>query len=390
MAKKSKPLTSKRAKLAAKTPQALPAVPSLKNELVPEVKAARSPIVLSDALTRVGQQLMFGLMDGALYGEIYAPAFRSYADRRDDTALRQLIESIVSDIAMRDAYAQYRKIDDICQRYLYYAESLKTALGSEKSTFATDDERSEMLELEALTLYWREQVFYCLLNDAEAIYGLLLPEQSMPLPPHLYFSTPELMSATHRVLSCTVGCVSKPKLTGDCADFFAFLAGRSFPYLGYEASDVFGYVGVGDAGRVNTSKVDKQLPDQELEQVFAMLTPEYVARFADCLRNSLEKTLFLDLIAAQHPKLYNELTEAFDSDESMPSAVSQRLMQRVRFDKTYREAFEKLLTAQPLSKALHRSSRLDIAELNMVGKLYARLQFAVKHQLAVFSFQLND
>ena len=121
---------------------------------------------------RLELKTQIGGIDTELYDRLIQPAMMSFSLRRDDEPLRQLIESIVTAIVMRDAYDGYRKLDDISQRYLYYCESVD---GISRRT-------RESVELGALCDYWRSQAMMMLIRDSAAIFELLLPDVHVPVP----------------------------------------------------------------------------------------------------------------------------------------------------------------------------------------------------------------
>ena len=116
--------------------------------------------------TQLELKTLIGGIDTELFDRLIKPAMMSFSMNHEEETLRQVIESIVTAIVMRDAYEGYRKLDDICQRYLYYFESVD---GITRRT-------REAVELGGLCDYWRCQAMMMLIRDSAAIFELLLPD----------------------------------------------------------------------------------------------------------------------------------------------------------------------------------------------------------------------
>ena len=129
MAKNSKKNKAQQSKISgnktlAKAHQT--AEPLSVNEAASTVAAEELPEASSAPLL-LQMRTQMGVIQTDLYERLFKPAFVSFSQRRDDEPLRQLVEGIVTSIAMHDAYDSYRTLDDICQRYLYYLESVTGA-----------------------------------------------------------------------------------------------------------------------------------------------------------------------------------------------------------------------------------------------------------------------
>lgn len=308
---------------------------------------------------------LIGIIDTDLYERLLKPAFMSFGLRRDDEPLRQLVESIVTAIAMSDAYDGCRKIDDICQRYLYYLESLDGA----------QDKSWESIELNALTDYWRSQVVMTLIRDSAAIFGLLLPESQVILPAAVSLKQTDFLHSIKTVLGTSLdGPHEAERETALDRDLYDFSHGVSFPWLGYPPESVF--------------SLQNMLHDADLqtEHSFAIASAEQTKIFCNVVEQAANECLFIDLIAAQHKKIYEEICNAFDLSERLPEDFRQLLTQRIKFDKIYQGAFDAVLSGKTLTKELHRASRLNINVLNAFGQFAAVIRKAAELNLGIYMF----
>jgi len=312
-----------------------------------------------------GMVAMVGLIDGARFQKYILPAMQHFDQHRKDDLLRQLVESVAMAIAMHDAYDDFRKIDDISQRYLYYLESFQSA--SPNST--------EALELGVLRDYWRSQVFMTFIRDADAIFALLDGLPANPAPARL-FHHDALLTGLCDILTCRVGGhIGQASLQNPAPNpILDFVLGTSTPWIGFIPERLFGLL----------HAIPEAIPP--IAHEFALAMPEHVASMRDDLRLGIENALLIDLILAQHPKLHAEIRQAFDDDECLPASILTQLKHRVRFDRVYQAAFDAILTAHPIQKPLHRASRLSIPALNAIGALYAQLNDAANRHRAVYIF----
>lgn len=300
-----------------------------------------------------------------LFEELLRPAFISFDHRSDDEPLRQLIESIVTSIAMRDAYDGYRKIDDICQRYLYYLESIRS----------TNTRSWEMLENGALCDYWRTQAFLTLISESNAIFDLLLPDSQPPLPPAKSFKQTEFLNGIRSVLNPNLD-IHTPLVreTLPAKDLYDFAYGISFPYLGFNAERIF---------RLQHMANDS---DIQASHDFALADEASTSLLANIAEDALKDALFRDLLFSQHHKFYDEFLCAFAPNEKLPEAMTKEFSQRFRFDKTYQAAYDTLADGHPITKQLHRASRLEYHDLNAYGAFLSILRQAQKQNLGIYIF----
>ena len=170
-----------------------------------------------------------GVLQTDLYERLFKPAFVSFAQRRDDEPLRQLVEGIVTSIALHDAYDSYRTLDDICQRYLYYLENITVSR----------DKSWESIQANGLCDYWRSQVFMMLIRDASDIFNLLLPDMQPEQPDAVDMQQSDFLDGCDFVLNDTIGCISYDREHAISRDLYDFLYGMSFPWLGYNTESIF-------------------------------------------------------------------------------------------------------------------------------------------------------
>ena len=330
---------------------------------VPSTPVEKSVEAVPETPKRLEKKTLFGCLPYELYERLLKPSLVAYSLRQDEEPLRQLAESIVTSIAMHDAYDGYRKIDDICQRYLYYLESVN---GASKKTW-------EFAELSALRDYWRSQVFMMMIRDASTIFEILLPRTPAVSSAHWVMLQDRFLAGVEAVFHQTLNAEKTSHLERTAEGMvWDFAHGVSFPWLGFEPSSVFGLQHV--------------IPDDEIEMHREMAIADVA--HTECLKNSLEKLLYrllyIDLIYAQHHKLYDEIAQGFDGDERLQDAIFERL--NVRFDRAYQTAYASILSGGELTKSLHRSSRLDVQKLNDVSHFAAILREATEKKLGVYLF----
>lgn len=308
---------------------------------------------------------LVGVIDTELYERLFKPALMSFGLRRDDEPLRQLVESIVTAIAMSEAYEGCRKLDDICQRYLYYLESLE---GAQPKSW-------EAAELNALTDYWRLQVVMTLIRDSAAIFGLLLPEAQAALPTPVSFEQETFLASVKLALGMTLdGPHFATRDTALNRDLYDFVHGVSFPWLGFPSESVFPLQNhVHDADRLT-------------EHPFALANAEQTKIFAAAVEQAIHECLFLDLMAAQHKKIFEDICMAFEPSERLSEDFQSQLSQRIKFDKIYQTAFNNLLSGHILTKDLHRASRLPVDALNAFGQFAAIVRKAAELNLGIYVF----
>ncbi|MBQ9815948.1 MAG: hypothetical protein IJM59_00555 [Proteobacteria bacterium] len=331
----------------------------------PEPVTRETPQSIPAAPPELSLRTLFGSIQTDLYERLLQPAMMSFGLRRDDEPLRQIVESIVTSIAMRDAYEGYRKIDDICQRYLYYLESLS---GVSKKNL-------ESIELNSLCDYWRAQVFMTLVRDSSAIFELLLPDTQPQIPDPKDLSQEAFLKSVHTILNPRLDpTIPISRETCSCQELYDFAHGISFPWTGYPSENLFG--------------IQNMIPDEMLcvEHEFAMISAEQCRIFDLRIHQSLHKCLFIDLLFAQHHKLFDEICPAFSPEDILPDDFCQQLSGRVQFDKTYQQAFDAIMQGIPLTKPLHRASRLDYQTLNSFGAFASIVHWAAQYQMGVYLF----
>ena len=332
---------------------------------VPENPAPAPLNEPAPAIKSLQMRTVIGAIQIHLFDELLRPAFISFDQRRDDEPLRQLIESIVTSIAMRDAYDGYRKIDDICQRYLYYLESIR----------GISSRSWEQLENAALCDYWRTQAFLTLIRESNAIFDLLLPDSQPPLPSSRFLKQDDFLNAVLAVLNPNLDThtpLSRDSLKSK--DLYDFAHGVSFPYIGFNAENIF---------RLQHMANDT---DIRVSHEFALANETYTAQLAKDASDAINDCLFRDLIFSQHHKFYDELLNAFAPNESLPDELTAELSKKFRFDKTYQSAFDNIHNNIPITKQLHRASRLDFHDLNSFGEFLSILQDAQAQGLGVYIF----
>lgn len=310
---------------------------------------------------------LVGIIQTDLYERLIKPALVSFALRRDDEPLHQLVESIVTSIAIHDAYDGYRKIDDICQRYLYYLESIENTAKS-----------LEQMELSALCDYWRLQVFMLLICDSASVFELLLPAAKPDIPAPCCIDENRFFNGIQTVLNAHIDptCALDPEQLS-AEDVYHFAYGVSYPWTGFPPECVFPLL-----NHVSNAKIQSKHP-------FAMINAEYCALFDQAIQKSLYTLLLIDIIYAQHRKVYEEISAAFDPDDTLPDEICAQLSKRVKFDKTYQSAYDSILAGTPISKPLHRSSRLDVDDLNAFGQFASMIHRAAEMKLGAFIFHYH-
>ncbi|MBO4349427.1 MAG: hypothetical protein J6A01_00575 [Proteobacteria bacterium] len=306
-----------------------------------------------------------GGIDTELFDRLLKPAMISFSIRREEETLRQVIESIVTAIVMRDAYEGYRKLDDICQRYLYYFESVD---GITRRT-------RESVELGGLCDYWRSQAMMMLVRDSAAIFELLLPDVHVPVPDVCTLKQEDFLRGINAILNGRLDAeVNSDRNNRISPDLYDFAYGMSFPWLGFDPGAVF--------------SIQNVIPDSQIavKYEFALASAEQTQLFYQDAQNALHECLFLDLLYAQHRKVYDEVLEAFPGEERLPNDFRIQLEQKIRFDKTYQTAFYDILCGIPLTKNLHRSSRIDFKGLNAFGKFVSVIRQSAENHQGVYIF----
>ncbi len=331
----------------------------------PVIEQSISQLETENSKRKLEKKTLFGVIQTDLYETLLKPAISSFSLRRDDEPLRQLVESIVTAIAMNDAYEDYRKIDDIFQRYLYYLESID---GSANNT-------RESIELSTLCDYWRTQVFITLFRNSSAIFGLLLPDSQPQHPSACTLNQNDFLHSIRAILNNHLDpTVPISRESTYSRELYDFAYGISFPWLGFPAESVFGIQAV--------------MPNEiiEVEHEFALASAEQIQNFDKDAQKALFSTLFIDLIFAQHHKVYAELEMAFHPEDPLPDELKDQLSQRIRFDKTYQSALDSVLAGATLTKQLHRSSRIDIQDLSIFGKFANMLHQASTLNFGIYLF----
>lgn len=346
-------------------PKASKSSSSPKVPVPPKQDAPSLPPAITVQPQHMQMRTVVGTIRIHLFEELLRPAFISFDHRRDDEPLRQLIESIVTSIAMRDAYDGYRKIDDICQRYLYYLESIRSP----------NTKSWEMLENSALCDYWRTQAFLTLIRESNAIFDLLLPDSQPPLPQARSFKQTEFLNGIRSVLNPNLD-IHTPLVreTLPAKDLYDFAYGISFPYIGFNSERIF---------RLQHMASDS---DIQVSHDFALANEASTSLLADVAEGALKDALFRDLLFSQHHKFYDEFLCAFAPNEKLPEALTKEFRQRFRFDKAYQAAYDTLADGNAITKQLHRASRLEYHDLNAFGAFLSILRQAQKQNLGVYIF----
>ena len=313
---------------------------------------------------KLALRTQIGILQTDLYERLFKPAFMCFAMRHDDEPLRQLVESIVTSIAMHDAYDGYRKLNDICQRYLYYLESVTDA--KSKSW--------ESIQTCGLCDYWRTQVFMALIRDSAAIFNLLLPESQFDAPEAEDMLQSAFLDGCDFILNDTVGCVSFDRAHAYSRDFYDFLHGVSFPWLGYQTESLF--------------NIREAIADDALETVheFAIASAEQSRVFWNDYQAAVQKKIFTDLVFSQHRKVYEDICEAFASDESLPQAMIETLSQRIKLDKAYQNLCDCCLGDREITSLPHRTSRLLPEYMESFRRVGTILRFASQLNAGVYLF----
>ncbi len=311
-------------------------------------------------------RVLMGAIDGVLFEKIFKPAFAAFDMRHDDEPLRSLVESIVTAIATRSVYDGCRRLDDVLQRYLYYLESLQS------------EPVAERVQTQALCDYWRSQVFMTLIHDSRIVFELLFPYDPVGAVQTAEVRRQPLLKGIEHVLCCKLGGPVGDVARKDCVcvPLYDFTRGISFPWNGFTPKWLFGL----------THWLPDDNPDIPIENEYAILMPEQVVKMCEVLRDAIHETMLIDLVMAQHSKLYAEIMSAFDEDSRLPASILEVISRRVKFDKAYQAAFDAWLSGQTVEKTLHRSSRINIEEMNAVGALYYVLKSASQLGLGVYLF----
>ena len=315
--------------------------------------------------TQLELKTLIGGIDTELFDRLIKPAMMSFSMNHEEETLRQVIESIVTAIVMRDAYEGYRKLDDICQRYLYYFESVD---GITRRT-------REAVELGGLCDYWRCQAMMMLIRDSAAIFELLLPDVHVPVPDVCILKQEDFLNGINGVLNGRLDAeINSNRDNRISQDLYDFAYGMSFPWLGFDPGAVF--------------SIQNVLPDSQIavKYEFALASAEQTQRFYLDAQNALHECLFIDLLYAQHRKIYDEVEEAFPANERLPDDFRDQLEQKIRFDKTYQSAFYDVLCGIPLTKDLHRSSRINYRNLNAFGQFVSVIRQAAENRQGVYIF----
>lgn len=350
---------------SSKFPKSVPAVHVAEIKTEPELLLEPEPKIHSSRTLEF--RTLVGIIHTDLYDRLIKPALVSFALRHDDEPLHQLVESIVTSIAIHDAYEGYRKIDDICQRYLYYLESIENTVKS-----------IEQIELSALCDYWRLQVFALLICDSAAIFELLLPAEQPKIPAPCTIEQHAFFNGIRTVFNAHLDPTSK--LTAEhlrSEDVFQFAYGISYPWTGFPPENIF---------PIQTHLANDKIPSKHS---FAMISAEQAHFFNQSIQNSLRNLLLIDIIYAQHRKVYDEISSAFAPDDILPDQICDQLSKRIKFDKIYQNAFDSILSGLPMTKPLHRSSRLNIEDLNAFGQFAGMIHRAAELNLGVFLFHCH-
>ena len=306
-----------------------------------------------------------GVLNVDLYERLLKPAFVCFSQQHNDEPLRQLVESIVTAIALSEDQNAYRKINDISQRYLYYLERISDGTSS----------HWDYLETESLCEYWRSQVFMMLLRNSVDVFNLLLPvPQAVESPvcemtESLFLKAMDCLSRSGLAYCCVKRSENKCFLLQD------FSKGVSYPWLGYDTDRIFNLRDFSE----NTTG--------EVADAFALLENSVVSDLYNDLVKQIENILFIDLLYTQYKKIYEELSHAFDADESLPDDLLDMLRQRIRFDKNYQQAFDNILSGTPVCSKLHRASRIDLESLSGLGLFFSMFKYAFENHLGLYCFR---
>ena len=309
-------------------------------------------------------QVLLGVMNVDLYERLLKPAFVCYAQQQNDEPLRQLVESIVTSIALSEDQEKYRKINDISQRYLYYLERVSN----------DSVKKWDLIVSQGMCQYWRTQIFMMLIRNSADIFNLLLPEHQESDLPVFCCEQQQFLNGIDEILKSSLNHHSVIKEGTDCSILYDFSRGISYPWLGYDPEIIFNSQG--------------ELPEDsdKLANTFALMSENIVNELKPSLIKQIENTLFIDLIYTQFKKIYEDLCQAFEPDEPIPDEMIEMLNQRIRFDQNYQKGFDTLIHGQVIDQKLHRSSRLDIQSLNTFGSIFNIFRYASENHLGVYLF----
>lgn len=356
------------------------AVLSVSHEDSPSHGAASFASAASNQERQLTLKTLIGTVDEEVFEHLLEPVMAQFALTGDESGLRMQAESLVSSIAMRDDFARFRKLDDICQRYLYYLESASE----------TNKRTREFVEIQGLCTYWRSQMCMAMVRDSAHVGELLLSSGAGAREEHsacasengvnevlapTSLSQALFLAGVSTAFDASVGAIRCTRR--DDASFrelYDFAHGMSFPWLGFEPDRIF--------------NLQHLVFDEALcvDHSFAHLSFEQAAAFEPVMRACLENVLFIDLVYAQHRKLYDELAQVYQPEERLTCDALEALRKRVRFDKVYQSAFDSVLRGVALKSRLHRSSRLDIDALNAFGVLAKAISHAVSSHSGVYLF----
>lgn len=347
-----------------------------------------APVERCESLPPMDLHTRMGILDDEIYTQLIEPAFQAFALEDEETGLRMLAESVVSAIAAREDYAKFRKLDDICQRYLYYIESFTELKRRTR----------ERVEIQGLCTYWRSQMCMAFVCDSRTMRHLLLPSDSPEqIEAQLSEQTTDrsddcvdaqadsccgfdmrqarFLRGVDSILNPTLGAgICGDRNGASCRDLYDFAHGMSFPWIGFDPDRVF---------NLKHIVFDEALC---VSHCFARLDAAHVDIMWQRLQKCLCEALFIDLLYAQHRKLYDEIHNAFDDDDRLPCDFLMQIRQRIRFDKAYQTAHDDILCGKPLVRPLHRSSRLDVDDLNAFATLAAIWSKAAAAHQGLYAF----
>ena len=331
-----------------------PVLESAPDEQITESNASHTPKVL------------IGVLNVDLYERLLKPAFVCFSQQHNDEPLRQLVESIVTAIALSEDQSAYRKINDISQRYLYYLERISDM----------SNRHWDYLESESLCEYWRSQVFMMLIRNSVDVFNLLLPEPQRVDSPvcemteSLFLKSMDLISRSGLEYACVKRDENK------CFQLQDFSHGISYPWLGYETACIF-----------NLRNTSENTNDDDDTNAFAMLETSMISDIYPDLVKQIDNILFIDLLYTQYKKVYEELSHAFEPDEALPDDLLDMLRQRIRFDKNYQQALDSILSGNQIDNKIHRASRIELEALNGVGSIFSMFKFAFENHLGLYCFR---
>ena len=340
------------------------------HQVVEESLASECPQTEEQVLPSEAQQpvpclkTMLGVMDTDAYERLLKPSLVSYAQDLDDAPLRQLVEIMTTSIELCDDSSQYRKIADICQRYLYYQEriSVETRMTCENVVSG------------GLCDYWRTQLFMMLFRDSASIFSLLIPSAKNIQTPFVSMAQDTFLEAVSQILNDSLEHGQTCHISNDCKPLYDFAHGVSLPWPGYETKYIF---------NLQSTVSDAFL---QVKQSFALIDREVVADIYPKLVSHLRNLFLIDMIYTQYKKTFEDLTQVYSCHESLPSDLLDMLHQRIHLDKSYQNNLESMINGKECTQKCHKASRLEIQWFNTFGRILSMIRYASQNRMGVYLF----